>query len=301
VVVLLLALTVRRCSTESWRGVARARQQGPFSCGERRDRPGSSLPRLEVEIGRGSGSLDSWESLGHQGGSSCRQAHVEKLTKVNGKPAIEPIRATPTAIPPRHQGDDQLPEEFAPHRMACPTVLPSPHHAPAGTTRRKPLPRVHVQRQYRDCEHAVLFCQRLSFLVDKEMPPGRAGVVRGRFVDALVIRSSQTESARHLVRVRDSSGPSAVRPPLALPTTSLPATDGACLRAQFSTNRSGRTSPETATRVPDVACPSRTKAENVRSPRAPRPHRGRPPDPWGHQRVGYCSTHPTRSFGGTSI
>ena len=104
-VVLLLALTVALLNGVVAR-VAMSTINKTFSAVNDETDPEFPAPKSRLRSG-GPESLDSWESLGHQGRVFVSAGPtVEQLTKFNGTPAIEPIRAyAGTAFRPRHQGD----------------------------------------------------------------------------------------------------------------------------------------------------------------------------------------------------
>ena len=148
--------------------------------------PEFPAPTSKLRSG-GPQSLDSWESLGHQGRVFVSAGPtVEKLTKFNGKPAIEPIRAyaglhsadgiKATAATGRRR--------TAPHRRTGSRGGRRRHHHRHRLDQRGRSLRagVHVQRQHRDREHAVLVPAQLAVVPggQGERAPGRAGAVRGR-------------------------------------------------------------------------------------------------------------------------
>jgi uncharacterized membrane protein len=92
VVVLLIALTVALLNGIVAR-FAMSTINKTFSAVNDETDPDFPAPTSTLRSG-GPGSLDSWESLGHQGRVFVSAGPtVEELTKFNGEPAIEPIRA----------------------------------------------------------------------------------------------------------------------------------------------------------------------------------------------------------------
>ena len=92
VVVLLLALTIALLNGVVVR-FAMSTINKTFSAVNDETDPEFPAPTSTLRSG-GPQSLDSWESLGHQGRVFVSAGPtVEELTKFNGKPAIEPIRA----------------------------------------------------------------------------------------------------------------------------------------------------------------------------------------------------------------
>jgi uncharacterized membrane protein len=92
VVVLLIALTVALLNGIVAR-FAMSTINKTFSAVNDETDPDFPAPMSTLRSG-GPGSLDSWESLGHQGRVFVSAGPtVEELTKFNGEPAIEPIRA----------------------------------------------------------------------------------------------------------------------------------------------------------------------------------------------------------------
>ncbi|MCP3812112.1 hypothetical protein NLX62_07220, partial [Mycobacteriaceae bacterium Msp059] len=92
VVVLLLALTIALLNGVVAR-VAMDKINRTFSAVNDETSPDFAAPTSKLRSG-GPESLDSWESLGHQGRVFVSAGpSVQRLSQFNGKPAVEPIRA----------------------------------------------------------------------------------------------------------------------------------------------------------------------------------------------------------------
>ena len=141
VVVLLLALTIALLNGVVVR-FAMSTINKTFAAVNDETDPEFPAPKSPLRSG-GPQSLDSWESLGHQGRVFVSAGPtVEQLTKFNGKPAIEPIRA--------YAGLHSAPGIKATARLAARRTAPHrwtgsrggrrrpPPRAPAGSTRPKP-------------------------------------------------------------------------------------------------------------------------------------------------------------------
>ena len=160
--------------------------QQDLLCGERRDRPGVPGADVATALRRSAiaGQLGVTWSSGpgvRLGRPDRRGAH--QVQRQAGDRADPRLRRP--AFRPRHQGDRPTGRRrAAPYRWAGPRRRRRRHHYRHRLDQRGGGLRagVHVQRQHRDREHAVLVPAQLAVVPggQRERAPGRAGAIRGR-------------------------------------------------------------------------------------------------------------------------
>ena len=288
VVVLLLALTVALLNGVVAR-VAMSTINKTFSAVNDETDPEFPAPKSTLRSG-GPQSLDSWESLGHQGRVFVSAGPtVEQLTKFNGKPAIEPIRAyaglhsAPGIKATAQLAADELRRTGGLDRAVVAVATTT------GTGWINEAEATALEYMYNG-NTAVVSMQYsflpswLSFLVDKENAR-QAGQALFEAVDALI--KQQPEGKRpKLVVFGESLGSFGGEAPFLALNNLVARTDGAL----FSGPTFNNTIWEDLTRNRDEGSPMwlpiYDKGENVRFA-ARSDNLGRPPDPWGHPRVVY--------------
>ena len=274
VVVLLLALTVALLNGVVVR-FAMSTINKTFSAVNDETDPEFPAPTSKLRSG-GPQSLDSWESLGHQGRVFVSAGPtVEKLTKFNGKPAIEPIRAYAGLHSAGHQGDRPTGRRrTAPHRRIGSRGGRRRHHHRHRLDQRSRSLRagVHVQRQHRDREHAVLVPAQLAVIPggQGERAPGRPGALRGRRRDGQGAARGEAPEARGVRRK-----PGLVRRRGAFPRSEQPRRPHrrrAVQWADIQQHDLGRPHPQPRQGLPDVAAHLRQRRERPlrRAGRQPR-------------------------------
>jgi uncharacterized membrane protein len=288
VVVLLLALTVALLNGVVAR-VAMSTINKTFSAVNDETDSEFQAPTSRLRSG-GPESLDSWESLGHQGRVFVSAGPtVEQLTKFNGKPAMEPIRA--------YAGLHSAPGIKATAQLAAEELrrtggLDRAVVAVATTTGTGWINEAEaaaLEYMYNG-NTAIVSMQYsflpswLSFLVDKENAR-QAGQALFEAVDAM-IRQLPDGKRPKLVVFGESLGSFGGEAPFLALNNLVARTDGAL----FSGPTFNNTIWEDLTRNRDEGSPMwlpiYDKGENVRFA-ARSDNLGRPPDPWGHPRVVY--------------
>ncbi len=288
VVVLLLALTVALLNGVVAR-VAMSTINKTFSAVNDETDPGFPAPKSTLRSG-GPQSLDSWESLGHQGRVFVSAGPtVEQLTKFNGKPAVEPIRtyaglhSAPGIKATAQLAADELRRTGGLDRAVVAVATTT------GTGWINEAEASALEYMYNG-NTAIVSMQYsflpswLSFLVDKENAR-QAGQALFEAVDGL-IKQLPAEKRPKLVVFGESLGSFGGEAPFLALNNLVARTDGAL----FSGPTFNNTIWEDLTRNRDKGSPMwlpiYDKGENVRFA-ARSDNLGRPPDPWGHPRVVY--------------
>ena len=288
VVVLLLALTIALLNGVVVR-FAMSTINKTFSAVNDETDPEFPAPKSPLRSG-GPQSLDSWESLGHQGRVFVSAGPtVEQLTKFNGKPAIEPIRA--------YAGLHSAPGIKATAQLAAEELrrtggLDRAVVAVATTTGTGWINEAEasaLEYMYNG-NTAVVSMQYsflpswLSFLVDKENAR-QAGQALFEAVDAMIKERPEGKRPK-LVVFGESLGSFGGEAPFLALNNLIARTDGAL----FSGPTFNNTIWEDLTRNRDKGSPMwlpiYDKGENVRFA-ARADNLGRPPDPWAEPRVVY--------------
>ena len=251
--------------------------------------PDFPAPKSTLRSG-GPQSLDSWESLGHQGRVFVAAGPtVEQLTKFNGKPAIEPIRA--------YAGLHSAPGIKATAKLAAEELrrtggLDRAVVAVATTTGTGWINEAEASAlEYMYNGNTAIISMQysflpswLSFLVDKENAR-QAGQALFEAVDAMIKERPEGKRPK-LVVFGESLGSFGGEAPFLALNNLVARTDGAL----FSGPTFNNTIWTELTRNRDEGSPDwlpiYDKGENARF--AARPDNlNRPPDPWGHPRVVY--------------
>ena len=288
VVVLLLALTIALLNGIVVR-FAMSTLNKTFAAVNDETDPDFPAPTSTLRSG-GPQSLASWESLGHQGRVFVSAGPtVDELSKFNGKPAIEPIRAYAGL----HSADGikataaLAAEELRRNGRARPRRrCRRDHHRHRLDQRGRGVDAgVHVQRQYRDRQHAVFVPAELAVLPggQGERPAGRSGAVRGcRRDDSRNARGAAAQAGRvrresRLVR-RRGAVPGAEQ-------SRRPHRRCVVLRAHVQQHDLDRPHPLRDKGSPEWL-PIYDRGENVRFVARP-DDLGRPDEPWGTPRAVY--------------
>ena len=288
VVVLLLALTIALLNGVVAR-FAMSTINKTFSAVNDETDPEFPAPTSTLRSG-GPQSLDSWESLGHQGRVFVSAGPtVEELTKFNGKPAIEPIRA--------YAGLHSAPGIKATAQLAADELrrtggLDRAVVAVATTTGTGWINEAEASAlEYMYNGNTAIVSMQysflpswLSFLVDKENAR-QAGQALFEAVDAMIKERPEGKRPK-LVVFGESLGSFGGEAPFLALNNLVARTDGAL----FSGPTFNNTIWEDLTRNRDKGSPMwlpiYDKGENVRFA-ARADNLGRPPDPWGKPRVVY--------------
>ena len=288
VVVLLLALTVALLNGVVAR-FAMSTINKTFSAVNDETDPQFPAPTSRLRSG-GPQSLDSWESLGHQGRVFVSAGPtVKELTKFNGKPAIEPIRA--------YAGLHSAPGIKATAQLAAEELrrtggLDRAVVAVATTTGTGWINEAEASAlEYMYNGNTAIVSMQysflpswLSFLVDNENAR-QAGQALFEAVDAMVKERPEGQRPK-LVVFGESLGSFGGEAPFLALNNLVARTDGAL----FSGPTFNNTIWEDLTRSRDKGSPMwlpiYDKGENVRFA-ARSDNLDRPPDPWGHPRVVY--------------
>jgi uncharacterized membrane protein len=288
VVGLLLALTIALLNGVVAR-VAMSTINKTFSAVNVETDPDFPAPTSRLRSG-GPGSLASWESLGHQGRVFVSAGPtVDELTKFNGAPAIEPIRAYAGL----HSADGiEATAKLAAEELRREGGLDRAVVAVATTTGTGWINEAEaaaLEYMYNG-NTAIVSMQYsflpswLSFLVDKENAR-QAGQALFEAVDALVKERPEGKRPK-LVVFGESLGSFGGEAPFLALNNLIARTDGAL----FSGPTFNNTIWEDLTRNRDPGSPMwlpiYDKGENVRFA-ARADNLGRPADPWGHPRVVY--------------
>ncbi|OBF36238.1 hypothetical protein A5724_13640 [Mycobacterium sp. ACS1612] len=288
VVGLLLALTIALLNGVVAR-VAMSTINKTFSAVNDETDPDFPAPTSRLRSG-GPGSLASWESLGHQGRVFVSAGPtVDELTKFNGAPAIEPIRAYAGL----HSADGiQATAKLAAQELRREGGLDRAVVAVATTTGTGWINEAEaaaLEYMYNG-NTAIVSMQYsflpswLSFLVDKENAR-QAGQALFEAVDALVKELPEGKRPK-LVVFGESLGSFGGEAPFLALNNLVARTDGAL----FSGPTFNNTIWEDLTRHRDPGSPMwlpiYDKGENVRFA-ARADNLGRPADPWGRPRVVY--------------
>ena len=185
VVVLLVALTIALLNGVVVKFAMRT-MNNTFASVNNEMNPDTAAPKTPLRSG-GPQSLVSWDSLGHQGRIFIEGGPtVDQLTAFNGAPATEPIRAYAglnsadgiTATAELAARELQRDGRTAARRRRGRNDHRHRLDQRGGGRRAG----VHVQRQHRDREHAVLVPAQLAVVPggQGERPARRPGAVRGR-------------------------------------------------------------------------------------------------------------------------
>jgi uncharacterized membrane protein len=288
VVVLLLALTVALLNGVVAR-VAMSTINKTFSAVNDETDPEFPAPKSTLRSG-GPQSLDSWESLGHQGRVFVSAGPtVEELTKFNGKPAIEPIRA--------YAGLHSAPGIKATAQLAAEELrrtggLDRAVVAVATTTGTGWINEAEaaaLEYMYNG-NTAIVSMQYsflpswLSFLVDKENAR-QAGQALFEAVDATIKQLPDGKRPK-LVVFGESLGSFGGEAPFLALNNLVARTDGALFSGPTFNNSIWEELTRNRDEGSPMWLPIYDKGENVRFA-ARSDNLGRPPDPWGHPRVVY--------------
>ncbi len=288
VVGLLLALTIALLNGVVAR-FAMSTINSTFSAVNNETDPDFPAPKSTLRSG-GPQSLDSWESLGRQGRVFVAAGPtVEQLTKFNGKPAIEPIRAyaglhsAPGIKATAQLAADELRRTGGLNRAVVAVATTT------GTGWINEAEAAALEYMYNG-NTAIVSMQYsflpswLSFLVDKENAR-QAGQALFEAVDAMVMEMPEGTRPK-LVVFGESLGSFGGEAPFLALNNLVARTDGAL----FSVPTFNNTIWEDLTRNRDKGSPMwlpiYNKGDNVRFA-ARSENLGRPPDPWGHPRVVY--------------
>ncbi len=288
VVVLLLALTIALLNGIVVRFGMSALNK-TFSAANNETDPKYGPPTSPLRSG-GPGSAMSWESLGHQGRVFVSAGPtVEKLTKFNDRPAIEPIRAYAGL----HSADGiKATAALAAQELQRKGGLDREVVAVATTTGTGWINEAEasaLEYMYNG-DTAIVSMQYsflpswLSFLVDKENAR-QAGQALFEAVDALIREMPEAQRPR-LVVFGESLGSFGGEAPFLALNNLIARTDGAL----FSGPTFNNTIWTQLTRDRDAGSPEWLpifdKGENARFA-ARSDNLDRPADPWGHPRVVY--------------
>lgn len=288
VVGLLLALTMALLNGVVAR-VAMSTINKTFSAVNDETDPDFPAPTSKLRSG-GPESLASWESLGHQGRVFVSAGPtVEQLTKFNGAPAIEPIRAYAGL----HSAEGiKATAKLAAEELRREGGLNRAVVAVATTTGTGWINEAEASAlEYMYNGNTAIVSMQysflpswLSFLVDKENAR-QAGQALFEAVDALVKELPEGRRPK-LVVFGESLGSFGGEAPFLALNNLIARTDGAL----FSGPTFNNTIWEDLTRNRDkdspMWLPIYDKGENVRFA-ARSENLGRPADPWGHPRVVY--------------
>jgi uncharacterized membrane protein len=288
VVVLLLALTVALLNGVVAR-VAMSTINKTFSAVNDETDPDFPAPTSALRSG-GPGSLDSWESLGHQGRVFVSAGPtVDELTKFNGNQAIEPIRA--------YAGLHSAPGIKATARLAAEELLRAGGLDRAviavatttGTGWINEAEASALEYMYNG-NTAIVSMQYsflpswLSFLVDKENAR-QAGQALFEAVDAIIKQLPDGKRPK-LVVFGESLGSFGGEAPFLALNNLVARTDGALFSGPTFNNTIWEDLTGNRDKGSPMWLPIYDRGENVRFA-ARSDNLGRPPDPWGHQRVIY--------------
>jgi uncharacterized membrane protein len=288
VVVLLIALTVALLNGVVAR-FAMSTINKTFSAVNDETDPAFPAPTSTLRSG-GPQSLDSWESLGHQGRVFVSAGpSVEKLTKFNGEPAIEPIRA--------YAGLHSAPGIKATAQLAADELrrtggLDRAVVAVATTTGTGWINEAEASAfEYMYNGNTAIVSMQysflpswLSFLVDKENAR-QAGQALFEAVDAMVKERPEGKRPK-LVVFGESLGSFGGEAPFLALNNLVARTDGALFSGPTFNNTIWEDLTRTRDKGSPMWLPIYDKGENVRFA-ARSDNLGRPPDPWGHPRVVY--------------
>ena len=288
VVGLLLALTIALLNGVVVR-FAMSTMNKTFSAVNDETDPDFPAPKSTLRSG-GPQSLDSWESLGHQGRVFVAAGPtVAQLTKFNGTPAIEPIRA--------YAGLHSAPSIKAIAKLAAEELrrtggLDRAVVAVATTTGTGWINEAEASAlEYMYNGNTAIVSMQysflpswLSFLVDKENAR-QAGQALFEAVDAMIKERPEGKRPK-LVVFGESLGSFGGEAPFLALNNLVARTDGAL----FSGPTFNNTIWTELTRNRDEGSPDwlpiYDKGENVRFVARP-DNLNRPPDPWGHPRAVY--------------
>ncbi|MBP1816849.1 alpha/beta-hydrolase family protein [Mycobacterium sp. OAE908] len=288
VVGLLLALTIALLNGVVAR-VAMSTINKTFSAVNDETDPDFPAPTSKLRSG-GPESLASWESLGHQGRVFVSAGPtIDKLTKFNGAPAIEPIRAYAGL----HSADGiKATAKLAAEELRREGGLNRAVVAVATTTGTGWINEAEASAlEYMYNGNTAIVSMQysflpswLSFLVDKENAR-QAGQALFEAVDALVKDLPEGKRPK-LVVFGESLGSFGGEAPFLALNNLVARTDGAL----FSGPTFNNTIWDDLTRNRDEGSPMwlpiYDKGDNVRFA-ARSENLGRPADPWGHPRVVY--------------
>ncbi|OMB87399.1 MULTISPECIES: alpha/beta hydrolase [Mycolicibacterium] len=288
VVILLLALTIALLNGVVAR-VAMDKINRTFSAVNDETSPDFAAPTSRLRSG-GPESLDSWESLGHQGRVFVSAGPtVQQLSQFNGKPAVEPIRAYAGL----HSADGiKATAAVAARELERTGGLDRAVVAVATTTGTGWINEAEASAlEYMYNGNTAIVSMQysflpswLSFLVDKENAR-QAGQALFEAVDALVKQRPEGKRPK-LVVFGESLGSFGGEAPFLALNNLVARTDGAL----FSGPTFQNTIWTTLTRERDAGSPEwlpiYDKGENVRFAAEAR-NLERPADPWGHPRAVY--------------
>jgi uncharacterized membrane protein len=288
VVGLLVALTIALLNGIVVR-FAMSTLNSTFSAVNDETDPDYPAPESQLRSG-GPNSLVTWESLGHQGRVFVSNGpSVEDLSKFNGRPAIEPIRAyaglnsadgiKATAALAARELQRKGGLDRAVVAVATTTGTGWINEAEAGA----------LEYMY-DGDTAIVSMQYsflpswLSFLVDKENAR-QAGQALFEAVDALIREMPEAQRPR-LVVFGESLGSFGGEAPFLALNNLVARTDGALFSGPTFNNTIWTQLTLDRDKDSPEWLPIYDKGDNVRF--AARPDNlGRPAEPWGHPRVVY--------------
>ena len=288
VVVLLLALTIALLNGIVVRFGMTALNK-TFSAANDETDPEFGPPTSPLRSG-GPGSAMSWESLGHQGRVFVSAGPtVDELTKFNGRPAIEPIRAYAGL----HSADGiKATAALAAQELQRKGGLDRAVVAVATTTGTGWINEAEasaLEYMYNG-DTAIVSMQYsflpswLSFLVDKENAR-QAGQALFEAVDALIRAMPENQRPR-LVVFGESLGSFGGEAPFLSLNNLIARTDGALFSGPTFNNTIWTQLTRDRDKDSPEWLPIFDKGENVRFA-ARSDNLGRPADPWGNPRVVY--------------
>ncbi|MGO4446255.1 alpha/beta hydrolase [Mycobacterium sp. 2YAF39] len=288
VIALLLALTIALLNGVVVRFGMSALNK-TFSAANDETDPAFPAPTSPMRSG-GPGSAMSWESLGHQGRVFVSAGPtVDKLTKFNGRPAIEPIRAYAGL----HSADGiKATAALAAQELQRKGGLDRAVVAVATTTGTGWINEAEasaLEYMYNG-DTAIVSMQYsflpswLSFLVDKENAR-QAGQALFEAVDALIRAMPEAQRPR-LVVFGESLGSFGGEAPFLALNNLIARTDGALFSGPTFNNTIWTQLTHGRDEGSPEWLPIYDKGENVRFA-ARADNLDRPRDPWGHPRVVY--------------
>ncbi len=235
-------------------------------------------------------SLASWESLGHQGRVFVSAGPtVDELTKFNGRPAIEPIRAYAGL----HSADGiEATAELAAEELRREGGLDRDVVAVATTTGTGWINEAEASAlEYMYNGNSAIVSMQysflpswLSFLVDKENAR-HAGQALFEAIDEMVREMPEAQRPK-LVVFGESLGSFGGEAPFLALNNLVARTDGALFSGPTFNNTIWKDLTRDRDEGSPMWLPIYDKGENVRFA-ARADNLGRPPDPWGEPRVVY--------------
>ncbi|TMS46541.1 alpha/beta-hydrolase family protein [Mycobacterium sp. DBP42] len=288
VVVLLLALTIALLNGVVAR-FAMEKINNTFSSVNDEDSPDTTAPTSRLRSG-GPESLTSWESLGHQGRVFVSNGpSVQQLSRFNGKPAVEPIRAYAGL----HSADGiKATAALAAKELERTGGLDRAVVAVATTTGTGWINEAEASAlEYMYNGNTAIVSMQysflpswLSFLVDKENAR-QAGQALFEAVDELVKAMPEARRPK-LVVFGESLGSFGGEAPFLALNNLVARTDGALFSGPTFNNTIWTDLTINRDKGSPMWLPIYDKGENVRFSAEAR-NLGRPDDPWGHPRAVY--------------